>query len=69
VTFDWLDKEKPAQRAWRGLPYNRALDSGDFRWFPNPIEGCGFWRNREPREADLSPLAVAMRNTFRMCVE
>jgi hypothetical protein len=61
VTFDWIGKEKPAQRPWRGLPRNRALNSGDLRWFPT--FGEGRWRDKP------KPLTIAeqMRASFEAC--
>ena len=65
MTFAWLDIEKPPQRPWRGLPYNRALDSGDLSWFTRarvwftPVHGHDNDR--------LDDLREQMRRVYDQC--
>lgn len=62
MTFNWIDVEKPAQRPWRGLPYNRTLNAGDLHWFPSVRT---IWDRT--RTGDEDALRDAMRRVYEAC--
>lgn len=67
--FEWLDIPKDAARPWKGLPFNRALDSSDLSWFKKtPLAlFCRPLSSQRGNSTQFDNLRAEMRRIYNEC--